>query len=219
MRPFLLPLLLMVPGTPVLAQDSWKDVYSESAWADRDRWQKAEAIIQYLTITTGSSVADIGCHEGYLTVKLAKVVGQKGTVYAVDIETSKLERLKKNLAERNITQVIPTLGEPDDPHLPMGALDAVIIMDTYHEMEAHDKILDHIMKALKPGGRLILCEAIADSRRKLSRAEQERKHELGMSFAMEDAQKAGFTIVYKADPFVDRSAEKGDKMWLLVLKK
>jgi len=203
----------------VQAQDSWKDVYSESAWTERDRWQKSAEIIQFLSIKPGSIVADIGCHEGYMTVKLANVVRPNGTVYAVDIETGKLERLKKNLVERNITQVIPTLGDPDDPHLPSTELDAVIILDTYHEMDAHDQILRHVMNALKPGGRLILCEAIAESRRKSSRAEQERRHELGMSFALADAQKAGFTVVYKADPFVDRTAEKGDKMWILVLKK
>lgn len=219
MKRFLAFLWLLGLCIPVQAQDNWKDVYSESAWTDRDRWQKAEAIIQFLRITTGSIVADIGCHEGYMTVKLAKVVGATGTVYAVDIEAGKLERLKKNLAERNIKQVVPLLGEPDDPHLPKGTLDAVIILDTYHEMDAHDEMLGHVMDALKPGGRLILCEAIADSRRRSSRDEQERKHELGMSFALEDAQKAGFTVVYKADPFVDRLAEKGDKMWLLVLKK
>jgi hypothetical protein len=85
-------------------------------------------------------------------------------------------------------------------------------------MDDHDAILQHVMKALKLGGRLVVCEPIAEERRKMQRADQERKHELGISYALDDLIKAGFTIVKKQDPFVDR-VEKGDKMWLLVAVK
>lgn len=200
-------------------QDPWKNVYTESAWAERDKWQKADELIRQLNLKAGSKVADIGSHEGYMTVKLSSVLGNTGTVYAVDVEQSKLDKLKDHLAKRNITNVALIKGEFDNPKLPINSLDAVIILDTYHEMDDHDKILLHIRSALKPGGRLVLCEPIADERRKLSREEQERKHELGMSFALEDLKKAGFTILKQQDPFVDRSKEKGDNMWVIVVRK
>lgn len=214
----LIPFLL-ISSLPLAGQDNWKDVYVEHAWADRDRWQKPELLIRHLNLKPGSQVADIGCHEGYLTVKLATAVGSNGKVFAVDIEQPKLERLKKNLEDRKITNVTTVKGDTDNPKLESGSLDAVIILDTYHEMDEHDTMLQHILRALKPGGRLVLCEAIAESRRKASRDEQEGKHELGLSYAIADVRKAGFTIVYQADPFVDRTAEKGDKMWILVVKK
>lgn len=201
------------------AQDTWKNIYSQPAWADRDRWQKAGELIGFLKLKPGSQVADVGCHEGYLTVKLASVVGPSGKVFAVDIEEPKLDRLRQYLDDRKLHQVIPVLGDEDNPKLGTGILDAVIILDTYHEMDQHDRVLKHIHEALKPGGRLVLCEAIAESRRESTREEQERKHELGLSFALNDVRKAGFTVVYQADPFVDRQEEKGDKMWILVAKK
>jgi len=210
---------LLLTGYSSLAQDTWKDVYSESAWQDRDRWQKPAELIRHLKLQPGSQVADVGCHEGYLTVKLAAAVGPGGKVVAVDIEQPKLDRLRQHLTDREIKNVVTQKGETDNPNLEPGSLDAVIILDTYHEMDEHDAILGHIFKALKPGGRLVLCEAIAESRRKSSRDEQERRHELGLSYALDDVRKAGFTIVYQADPFVDRTAEKGDKMWILVVKK
>lgn len=214
----LIPLLL-IWSFPLAGQDNWKDVYSEPAWADRDKWQKPETLIRQLNLKAGSHVADIGCHEGYMTVKLAAAVGAKGKVFAVDIEQPKLDRLKKILEARKITNVTVVKGDTDNPKLEAGTLDAVIILDTYHEMDQHDTMLQHILTALKPGGRLVLCEAIAETRRESSRDEQERKHELGLSYALADVRKAGFTIVYQAYPFVDRTAEKGDKMWLLVVKK
>lgn len=201
------------------SQDPWKDVYRESAWKERDTWQKPTELIAFLKIKTGSKVADIGCHEGYMTVKLAREVGAPGEVFAVDIDAPKLEKLRNHLRDRKISNVKLIRGEPDDPKLPSGALDAVILLDTYHEMDDHDEILQHIKTALKPGGRLVICEPISDNRRNLNRNQQEQKHELGMDFALADLQKAGFTIVLKRDPFVDRTSEKGDKMWVIVAEK
>jgi hypothetical protein len=66
---------------------------------------------------------------------------------------------------------------------------------------------------------LVICEAIADSRRESPREDQERKHELGIKYAVEDLEKAGFAIVRRQDPLVDRTKEKGDKMWIIVAKK
>lgn len=212
-------LLLIAWAQIGLGQDPWKDIYKESAWAQRDRWQRAPELIRQLNIQEGSHVADIGCHEGYMTFKLSEVVGEKGKVYAVDVTQSKLDRLKAGQEKRSISNIILVKGDYDDPKLPLNSLDAVIILDTYHEMDDHDEILQHVLKALKPGGRLVLCEALAKERRALSREIQEGKHELGMNFALDDLKKAGFSILKQQDPFADRSKEKGDIMWLVVAMK
>ena len=177
------------------AQDAWKDVYRESAWAQRDSWQRPDDIIQELKLKKGSRVADIGSHEGYFTIKLSAVVENEGRVYAVDIDNDKLEKLKKHLAERKVNNVNVVRGAVDNPKLPIAALDAVLIVDTYHEMDSHDKILQHVKASLKFGGRLVICEPISDERKKKTRAEQEKKHELGINYALDDLKKAGFTIV------------------------
>lgn len=201
------------------AQDAWRDIYRESAWEQRDTWQRADEIISRLNIKQGSTVADVGCHEGYFTIKLANVVGDEGKVYAVDISRDKIEKLKKHLEERKIGNVNAILGDDDNPHLPAETLDAAMIVDTYHEMDAHHEILRSIKAALKLKGRLVICEPISDDRKKLPRSNQERKHELGMNYAIEDLMKAGFKILSKEESFVDRVKEKGDKMWLIVCEK
>lgn len=217
MNAFLLPLLaVFLLG---FAQDPWKDVYKEAAWKERDAWQKAGSILWHLNLKPGQRAADIGCHEGYMTVKLSAEVGAQGKVYAVDISQAKLDKLKTNLEARKITNVISVLGESGDPRLPPNSMDAVLVLDTYHEMKSHDKILQQIKLALKTSGRLVICEPIADARRKLSREVQERKHELDMNFAVDDLRSAGFQILFKRDPFVDREKIKGDKMWIVVAVK
>ena len=200
-------------------QDQWKNVYTESAWKDRDRWQRANDLIRAAGIKSGSYVADIGSHEGYMTFKLSTVVGESGRVYAVDVDQHKLDKLAEIAKTRKVMNIATLKGDYDDPKLPPNSLDAAIILDTYHEMKQHDTVLAHVKAALRNGGSLVICEPIADERRALTRIEQEGKHELGIAFAVEDLMKAGFKILRREDPFVDRTQEKGDKMWLLVAVK
>jgi ubiquinone/menaquinone biosynthesis C-methylase UbiE len=199
-------------------QDKWKNVYKESAWADRDRWQKANELIRYMQLSEGSQVADVGCHEGYMAFKLASAVGPEGKVYAVDVKQEKLDLLTQHAAARKVENIITVKGAYDDPKLPADSLDAVIIIDAYHEMDNYDKILMHIFNALKHGGRLILCEPLATERKNASRKDQQKEHELGMTYAIDDLKKAGFVIVKQQDPYIERT-EKGDLMWLIVAGK
>jgi ubiquinone/menaquinone biosynthesis C-methylase UbiE len=217
MKKYYLPFMLVFSLT-LQAQDVWKDVYKESAWADRDKWQRADEIIKQLKLQPGNSVADIGCHEGYMTFKLSKIVGSKGKVFAVDVTQSKLDKLNEHAKTRNTTNITTVKGDFDNPKLTPKSVEAVIIMDAYHEMDDHAKILMHIKTALKPGGRLVLCEPISDERKDASRETQEGRHELGMVYAIDDLKKAGFTIIKQENPFIDRK-EKGDKMWLIVASK
>ncbi len=212
-------IILLLFSLAVAAQDPYMNIYSVQAWKARDQWQKPGELIKLLGITAGSQAADIGCHEGYMTFKLSRVVGPAGKIYAVDVEDSKIKKVESLAAESKIKNIAAIKGDYDNPKLPLNALDAVIILDTYHEMDYHDQILQHILKALKPGGRLLLCEPIAESRRKLKRPDQENKHELGMSFALDDLRKAGFKILFQQDPYVDRTEEKGDKMWVVLAEK
>jgi ubiquinone/menaquinone biosynthesis C-methylase UbiE len=212
-------LLFAITAIEGFAQDPWKDVYRESAWKQRDSWQRPEEIIRRLNIKAGDKVADVGCHEGYFTIKLSEKVGPKGTVYAVDVSKDKIEKLKNNLEERKITNVNVILGEENNPHLPTLALDAVLIVDTYHEMDEHQEILQRIKNALRLGGRLVVCEPISSERKNSSRAEQERKHELGINYALEDLKKEGYKIIFQQESFVDRMVEKGDRMWIIVAEK
>src|SRR5689334_22751415 len=95
---------LLIIATSIISfgQDQWKDVYKESAWAGRDKWQKTDELIKQLRIQSGSRVADIGCNEGYMSFKLARVVSNSGKVYAVDVKQEKLDKLNEHAAKREV---------------------------------------------------------------------------------------------------------------------
>ena len=212
-------IVFFLSGGICKSQDQWKNIYSENAWAERDAWQKPDELIKLLDLRKGSTVADIGCHEGYMTFKLADRVGQAGAVYAVDLDERKLEKLRSRAEDQNLKQVRVVKGTENDPKLPQNIFDGVLILDTYHEMDAHEEVLQHIKASLKEAGRLVICEPIADDRKAMTRSEQERKHELALEFALEDLKKAGFKILFQKNNFIDRTKQKGDRMWVIVAGK
>jgi ubiquinone/menaquinone biosynthesis C-methylase UbiE len=111
-----------------------------------------------LYIAEGSVVADLGAASGWFTIRLARRVGPNGKVYAEDIQPQMIEVINRRLPRENVKNVETRLGTADDPDLPVGKLDAVLIVDAYHEMERPVALLRNVALALKPGGRLGIVE-------------------------------------------------------------
>lgn len=204
---------LAFAAVPVLAQERSRPHGEES----REQWQKVDLVFQAMGVGIGAAVADLGAGDGFFTVRLAKAVGEQGKVYAVDISADTLRRLRARVASEKLTQVEIIEGSPDDPKLPAGALDAVLIVNAYHEMKAFKEILPKLRSALKPDGRLVIIEPISSARRDRSRDEQTRNHEIAIDYVRQDARDAGFAQVSMQDPFTTRANGHGD-MWMLVLR-
>ena len=126
--------------------------------AERESEEAPDRALDAIGIKRGDVVADIGAGVGYFSWRMAERVGPSGKVYANDIQPAMLEQLKKNIAARGLTNVMPVLGAEDDPKLPVGALDLALLVDVYHELSQPRKMLAKIRAALRPGGRLVLLE-------------------------------------------------------------
>jgi ubiquinone/menaquinone biosynthesis C-methylase UbiE len=136
-----------------------------AAWlerSDRDIEEDTSLAIRLLGIKRGWTVADVGAGSGYFTVRLAKAVGDKGVVYANDIQPGMLDLLKANVARAKLSNIVPVLGTIDDPKLTPGSLDLALMVDVYHEFSQPPKMLQKLREALKPGGRLVLLEYRAE---------------------------------------------------------
>lgn len=121
---------------------------------DRDAWQKPDQIMDALGIADGAVVADLGAGGGWFTIRLARRVGPNGTVYAEDIQRLMIEAIQRRVQKEGLRNVRTITGTPTDPGLPAGSLDAVLIVDAYHEMEEPVELLRNAARALKPQGRL-----------------------------------------------------------------
>jgi ubiquinone/menaquinone biosynthesis C-methylase UbiE len=106
-----------------------------------------------LNIAEGSVVADLGAGSGWFTIRLARRVLPNGVVYAEDIQPQMIEAISRRVQRENLPNVRPVLGTANDPRLPAG-LDAVLIVDVYHEMEDPVALLKNVVRSLKPQGRI-----------------------------------------------------------------
>ena len=181
----------------------------------RDEWQKVPDIFEAMAIKPGSVVADLGAGDGFFTARLSKAVGAEGRVFAIDVAADAVRKLRARVAEESLTNVEVIEGVADDPKLAAASVDAVLIVNAYHEMDAHQPLLSRLKAALKPGGRLVIVEPIADSRRDRPRSEQTRSHEIAADFVKKDLADAGFVQVTLRDPFATRPGDR-DTEWMLV---
>ena len=130
-------------------------------WLDRPEREKEEnpeLALDAIGIRQGMIVADIGAGTGYMSLRLAKRVGPTGKVYANDIQSEMLRRLRQNADSAKLKNIETVLGSDIDPMLPAGQLDLVLLVDVYHEFSQPQKMLRKIRESLRSTGRLVLLE-------------------------------------------------------------
>ena len=120
---------------------------------DREEWQQPIRIMDALGIGDGSVVADLGAGSGWFTIRLASRVGPNGLVFAEDIQRPMIQAINVRVESLGIKNVHMVLGTASDPHLPK-PVDAVLIVDAYHEMDQPVPLLRNVAKSLKPSGRI-----------------------------------------------------------------
>jgi ubiquinone/menaquinone biosynthesis C-methylase UbiE len=135
--------------------------YAHAKWLFRPSRQQEEdcdQMLGQLKVKPGQTVCDMGCGNGFYSLKLAKLVGEKGEVLAVDIQPEMLTMLKEKAREAGVKNIRPVLGTIVDPKLPAGKVDLIICVDVYHEFSNPEEMLAAMRKSLKPDGRLVDVE-------------------------------------------------------------
>jgi predicted methyltransferase len=188
-------------------------VWAQREDASRDLWQRPADVMAALGIAEGSRVADVGCGEGYFVMHLARRVGASGIVYAVDLDVDSLKKLQSKMESAGITNVRVIVGKQDDPLLPSGELDAVLVVNAYHEMGSYDAMLRAIHISLRPGGRLGIIDAAGNE--KDSRRELMRRHEMSETLVREDAERNGFAFASREQGF--KRPERNRENWFFLI--
>jgi ubiquinone/menaquinone biosynthesis C-methylase UbiE len=124
----------------------------------RDAYQKPHEVIHALGLKPGELIADIGAGSGYFTFHLARHVGVKGKVYAVDISPDMILHINRRIRDTHATNVVSILADPDDPLLPDQSVNRFFICDVWHHVENQTKYLSLVKKMLRPGGEVIIID-------------------------------------------------------------
>jgi ubiquinone/menaquinone biosynthesis C-methylase UbiE len=179
--------------------------------SERDRWQRPIDVLRALDLQEGNTVVDLGSGAGYFALKLSSAVGKQGQVLAVDLRKLSLFFLWTRSLLRGSRNVHVIVGEPDNPRLPTGSVDAVLICNTYHEFGNPVPILNYVFRSLRPGGRLVVLD------RAPSATEEQHSHAAPPPVVVDELRNAGFDIVSQDDHFISRPGE--DLWWLAIGRK
>lgn len=132
-----------------------------AGWLERPEREMEEhptKLLQALRLKEGDHVADVGAGTGYFTLPIARIVGAKGRVYAVEIQPEMLNIVKRRASAVGLKNVVPILGSVTNPKLPPDKIDLILMVDVYHEFSHPYEMVEAMLKALKVGGRLVFVE-------------------------------------------------------------
>jgi predicted methyltransferase len=183
--------------------------------AKRDAWQRPYEVMDALGVRAGSHVADVGCGHGYFVMHLARRVGAEGVVYGVDVDDDALGKLRRGVGDAKLSNVRVVRSREDDPQLPAGDLDAVLIVNAYHEMRRYDAMLRAIFVALKPHGRVAIIDA--PGKNNDSRDEHHRRHTISEALVREDMLRNGFHFLRKEADFEPSREDRSRGSWFFLV--
>ena len=144
---------------------SWKIQRQEAYVAmlerpQREEFQKKDQVMAALALKPGERVADIGAGTGYFTIPIARAVGPKGVVWAIEIEQFMLDHIEKRAKENTLQNVKLALVPKDDPRLPPGGVDTILMVDTLHYVQNRSEYAKKLRAGLAPGGRVVIIDYI-----------------------------------------------------------
>lgn len=156
----------------------------------RAEWQQPDKVVKALKLHNGQTACDIGAGPGYFTLRLAREVGSSGHVYAVDVEPRILEVLRERVGVPMAKNVTPVLALADDPMLPDGLCDVILVVDTYHHFPDGPSYLARLARSLKRGGRI----ANVDFHKRETPVGPPVGHRVSRNDFLRDAKRAGLLL-------------------------
>lgn len=114
-----------------------------------------------MPLTHGNTVVDLGAGGGHWTIPLAKMVGPKGRVYAIEVQKEMIPVLKRNLQEasvRNATILWGDIEEPGGTKLADRSCDAVVMASVLFQLENKKDAAEETRRLLRPGGKVLVVD-------------------------------------------------------------
>ncbi|MFD2144496.1 class I SAM-dependent methyltransferase [Mucilaginibacter antarcticus] len=171
--------------------------FEGAAWLERDTREEEEntkLAISKMPVKATDAVADIGAGTGYYTFPLAAKVPQ-GKVYAVEVQQSALDYLKKHAKEIGVNNIMVVKGSAYSPNLPDSSIDFAFMVDVYHELAYPHEMLQALKRALKPGGKLLLIEYRAED----ATVEIKPLHKMSKAQVSRELKANGFSLLSSKD--------------------
>jgi len=194
------PKVKLPPGlTNYMGREVAQYMHFSGAWwlirKSREQEESAAMMLKNLGVEPGMTACDLGCGNGYHTLPIARLVGEKGKVLAVDIQAEMLRLLEAKAKQEKIKNVEVIHGTVIDPRLPKGKVDRVLLVDVYHEFSHPEQMLAGIRESLSPNGRVVFVEFRAED----PKVEIKPEHKMTKAQVKKELIANGFELVKEFD--------------------
>lgn len=163
-----------------------------------------DQIVGVLQLKEGMSVADVGAGDGRWSVLLARYVGEKGHVWATEVDASELEGIREQVSERGLENVSVVLGGQLETGLPEACCDAILLRLVYHHFKHPAAMRASLRRALRPGGRIAIVDIQPQSTwRDLPEVPDRGGHGIPMQDLVAEMMGDGFTVVTRHERWND----------------
>ena len=183
--------------------DRWAKVFDDPA---RDAWQRPAQVVALLQIAPGMTVADIGAGTGYFLPYLSRAVGPTGKVLGLDVEADMVRHMKDRASREGLANVTAAQVAPDDPGLPAGAVDRVLIVDTWHHIGAREAYVKKLAAGLRPGGFVTVVDFTLESDKG-----PPREHRIPADVVMKELASAGLAARVVQETLPDQYIVVGER--------
>lgn len=138
-------------------QMNFEDLVQRFESEERAAYQKPEEVVQYLGELQGMTIMEIGAGTGYFSFRL---VDAGAKIIAADVDERFQAYIKNKRDSLAISDKQLALRQVpyDDPKLEEEEVDMVLVVNTYHHIEAREKYFKNVLKGLKDGGRLVVID-------------------------------------------------------------
>ena len=168
--------------------EGWSKTFDDP---ERDGWQKPAEVVRALGLSSGMVAADLGAGTGYFSRFLSEAVSPGGMVLSIDVEASMVQHLGERARREKLSNLVPVLALPDDPFLPKGRVDRVLIVNTYHHIDSRLEYFSRMRQAMHAGGRV----AIVDFQKRPLPVGPPPEHKLDPAFVTQEMEQAGWKLI------------------------
>jgi ubiquinone/menaquinone biosynthesis C-methylase UbiE len=132
---------------------------------DNSGFIKQEDIVKNFSIAKGMKVADLGCGAGYFTIPIAKLLGNSGKIYAIDVLSTALEFVEsqaKLFGFMNVETVRANIEVLGGTKIPDHSVDLVLLANILFQCNDPDAALQEAKRIVSSEGRIVVIDWVPD---------------------------------------------------------
>lgn len=109
-------------------------------------------ILKAAGLEESQKVLEVGCGPGFFTIPAARIVGDEGHIYAVDVHPRAVDRVKKKIEKAALKNVTPMCINASNTGLPGESVDLAFLFGLRYIAGGLESVISELHRVLKPGG-------------------------------------------------------------------